>query len=135
MSPDLLLALELADAADRIALAGFRKAGLVVEQKPDLTPVTEADRAVEKELRRLLAETRPEDAVLGEEQQAKVEAAIADLPDMYREVFVLADVEQMGNAEIAEVLGLSVPAVKSRLHRARMMMRDRLAPYFEEARA
>jgi len=66
MTPDLELALELADAADAISLARFRK-GLAVEQKPDLTPVTEADRAVEAELRRLLSETRPADAVLGEE--------------------------------------------------------------------
>lgn len=78
---------------------------------------------------------RPEDAVLSGEQQGKIEAAIAQLPDMYREVFVLSDVEQLSNADIADMLELSVPAVKSRLHRARLMMRDRLAPYFEEARA
>jgi RNA polymerase sigma-70 factor (ECF subfamily) len=76
---------------------------------------------------------RPEDAILDAERQKQVEAAIAELPDMYREVFVLADVEQMSNAEIAEILSVSVAAVKSRLHRARLMMRDRLAPYFEEA--
>jgi histidinol-phosphatase len=74
MGPDLFLALELADAADRIALAGFRTAGLVVEQKPDLTPVTETDLAVETELRRLLAEARPDDAVLGEEHGAAGES-------------------------------------------------------------
>jgi histidinol-phosphatase len=67
MSPDLFLALELADAADAISLPGFRTE-LVVEQKTDLTPVTEFDRAVESELRRLLAESRPRDAILGEEQ-------------------------------------------------------------------
>lgn len=66
MSPDLALALGLADAADAISLARFRT-DLAVEQKPDLTPVTEADRAVEAELRRILAEERPRDAVLGEE--------------------------------------------------------------------
>jgi histidinol-phosphatase len=66
VSPDLALARRLADAADEIALARFRT-GLAVETKPDLTPVTEADRAVETELRRLLSEERPHDAVLGEE--------------------------------------------------------------------
>jgi histidinol-phosphatase len=66
VSPDLELALALADAADAISLARFRT-GLAVETKPDLTPVTEADRAVEAELRRRLAEERPADAVLGEE--------------------------------------------------------------------
>jgi len=69
VSPDLTLAFDLADAADAISLARFRT-GLAVERKPDLTPVTEADRAVESELRRLLAGARPGDAVLGEEHGA-----------------------------------------------------------------
>ena len=53
MSPDLELAHRLADAADALSLSRFRT-GLAVETKPDLTPVTEADRAVEAELRRIL---------------------------------------------------------------------------------
>jgi len=67
VNPDLELALALADAADAISLPRFRT-GLAVETKPDLTPVTEADRAVESELRRLLSEQRPDDAILGEEE-------------------------------------------------------------------
>ena len=66
------------------------------------------------------------------EQQQMIEAAIATLPDLYRDVFVLADVEQLPNAEIADMLELSLPAVKSRLHRARLMMRDALSRHFEE---
>ncbi|MEZ6139753.1 MAG: sigma-70 family RNA polymerase sigma factor [Zavarzinella sp.] len=73
-----------------------------------------------------------EDLVVSKEQQAVIDAAIAKLPEMYRDVFVLADVEQLPNAEIAEILELSVSAVKSRLHRARLMMRDSLSEYFEE---
>ena len=69
MSPDLELALELADAADAISLPRFRT-GLAVETKPDLTPVTEADRMAESELRRILSERRPGDAILGEEEGA-----------------------------------------------------------------
>ena len=69
MSADLELARRLADAADAISLPRFRS-GLTVEVKPDLTPVTEADRAVEAELRRILQEERPDDAILGEEQGA-----------------------------------------------------------------
>jgi histidinol-phosphatase len=69
MSPDLELARRLADAADAISLPHFRT-GLAIETKPDLTPVTEADRAVEVELRRILADERPDDAILGEEQGA-----------------------------------------------------------------
>jgi histidinol-phosphatase len=66
MSPDLELALALADAADALSLPRFRT-GLTVETKPDLTPVTEVDRAVEVKLRRLIGEARPDDAILGEE--------------------------------------------------------------------
>jgi histidinol-phosphatase len=69
LSDDLELARRLADAADAISLPRFRS-GLAIETKPDLTPVTEADRAVEAELRRILQEERPEDAILGEEQGA-----------------------------------------------------------------
>ena len=64
---DLDLALELADVADSIAMGRYRAADLVVRTKPDLTPVTEADQAVEQALRELLAVSRPDDAVLGEE--------------------------------------------------------------------
>ena len=69
MSTDLELAVRLADAADAISLPRFRT-GLAIETKADLTPVTEADRAVEAELRRMLGEERPDDAVLGEEEGA-----------------------------------------------------------------
>jgi len=67
MSADLELALRLADAADALSLGHFRT-GIAFETKPDLTPVTEADRAVESEIRTLLDDARPDDAVLGEEQ-------------------------------------------------------------------
>jgi histidinol-phosphatase len=66
--PDLELALELADVADAITLRRFRAADLVVETKPDRTPVTEADRAVEDELRRILSERRPDHRIVGEER-------------------------------------------------------------------
>lgn len=69
MSADLELAFRLADAADAISLPRFRS-GLPVDTKPDLTPVTEADRGVESEIRRILAAERPDDAVLGEEEGA-----------------------------------------------------------------
>jgi histidinol-phosphatase len=64
---DLALALELADAADAITTARFGAADLVVEAKPDLTPVSDADRAVEEAIRRRLATDRPDDAISGEE--------------------------------------------------------------------
>lgn len=76
----------------------------------------------------------PDAVALATEQRALIDRAIARLPAMYRDVYVLADVEGLSNPEIAEMLGLEVPAVKSRLHRARLRMRDALAPHFEEAK-
>src|ERR1700759_4423471 len=64
---DLDLALELAGVADAITMARFRAEDLVVETKPDLTPVSEADRAVEQAIRERLATDRPGDVVFGEE--------------------------------------------------------------------
>ena len=66
--PDLELALSLADEADAITLARFRAHDLRVDTKPDLTPVSEADRAVESMLRERLAAERPGEPVLGEEE-------------------------------------------------------------------
>ncbi len=65
---DLAFALSLADDADTIAMARFRAADLEVETKPDLTPVSEADRLVESTLRARIEQERPGEAVLGEEE-------------------------------------------------------------------
>ncbi len=72
---DLALAHVLADTADAISVARFRALDLHVTAKPDLTPVSDADTAVEKALRATLARTRPRDAVLGEEYGASAAAA------------------------------------------------------------
>lgn len=72
---DLELALELAEAADAISVPRFRAADLAVQTKPDLTPVTDADRAVEEALRGLLEVERPDDAILGEEDGATGDSA------------------------------------------------------------
>jgi histidinol-phosphatase len=64
---DLALALELADKADQISLPRFRALDLNVETKPDLSPVTDADKSVEKALIDLLSKNRPDDAIFGEE--------------------------------------------------------------------
>ena len=74
MPDDLALALELADLADAITLERYRASDLVVETKPDLTPVTEADRAAEEAIRERLASVRPGDAVVGEEYGGTAEA-------------------------------------------------------------
>jgi RNA polymerase sigma-70 factor (ECF subfamily) len=71
----------------------------------------------------------PEEAAQDRETQKLIEGAIAALPEAYRDVFVLSDIEGLPNAEIGEILGLGVPAVKSRLHRARLMLRNALGPH------
>jgi histidinol-phosphatase len=67
VGPDVLFAHDLADAADAITLARYRALDLQVETKPDLTPVSEADRAAEEAIRALVAQHRPGEGVLGEE--------------------------------------------------------------------
>jgi histidinol-phosphatase len=67
VTDDLSLALHLADIADEVSTARFRATDLRVETKPDLTPVSDADRAVETAIRTKLAELRPSDAIVGEE--------------------------------------------------------------------
>jgi histidinol-phosphatase len=68
VSADLDFALSLADDADALSLPRFRAVDLHVETKPDLTPVTDADRAVERALRERIARERPGEGVLGEEE-------------------------------------------------------------------
>lgn len=64
---DLELAKQLADAADAISLARFRSLDLKIETKPDLSPVTDADQAIEARIKEILAQQRPLDAFIGEE--------------------------------------------------------------------
>jgi RNA polymerase sigma-70 factor, ECF subfamily len=68
----------------------------------------------------------PEEAVAGQQLERLLMGAVGELDPMYREVLVLRDGEGLTAPEVAEVLGLSVDAVKSRLHRARAQVRDRL---------
>jgi RNA polymerase sigma-70 factor (ECF subfamily) len=75
----------------------------------------------------------PDKQLLSREMMEHIEEAVRGLPAKYRDPFVLSCFEEMPNAEIGGRLGLSVPAVKSRLHRARVLLRDALRPHCEEA--
>ncbi len=70
----------------------------------------------------------PEEAASDSQLRRSLDQAISALEPMYREVLVLRDLEGLPASEVAEVLGLTVEAVKSRLHRARVAVRERLAP-------
>jgi RNA polymerase sigma-70 factor (ECF subfamily) len=73
---------------------------------------------------------RADDALANHQLGSAIERAVAGLPEDYRVVFMLKDVDGLSNEEIADSLGLSVPAVKSRLHRARLALRDQLGEFF-----
>lgn len=73
---------------------------------------------------------RPDEVLLTGEARREMMQAIQELPPEYHVVFALKDLEGLPNQEIADILGLSLPAVKSRLHRARLFLRKRLAEYF-----
>lgn len=88
------------------------------------------ERGVDKDL--LLGGTRHDSIPSHRELREVLQGAIDKLPEQYRSVFILRDVDALSNEEVAEILDLSVPAVKSRLHRSRLMLRKKLARYYEE---
>lgn len=77
----------------------------------------------------------PKEAILRKEVRLQVEAAIKKLPPSYKAVVLLRDIEEMSTAETARVLGVSEGAVKTRLHRARVYLRELLSHYFEQEEA
>jgi RNA polymerase sigma-70 factor (ECF subfamily) len=75
----------------------------------------------------------PSEALERQEIRRMLQQAITDLPLIYREVFVLRDVEDLSVNQSAEALGISVASVKVRLHRARMMLQKKLVPQLKKA--
>ncbi len=73
----------------------------------------------------------PEDTYSQEELRELLDKTISSLPEGFRTVFVLRDVEELSTEETAETLGLSIPAVKSRLLRARLQLREKLTRVFK----
>jgi RNA polymerase sigma-70 factor (ECF subfamily) len=74
----------------------------------------------------------PEDELLSNESRLVMDEAVSELPEALRIVFVLRDLEGLSTVETGEVLGLSKGAVKTRLHRARLWLRERMSSYFAE---
>jgi|UniRef100_A0A7V3UZY9 RNA polymerase sigma-70 factor (ECF subfamily) len=71
----------------------------------------------------------PEEVFAQKRLREKLDRAVQELPEEYRKVVVLRDLEGLSNEEVSRILKLSVPAVKSRLHRARLALREKLAGY------
>jgi RNA polymerase sigma-70 factor (ECF subfamily) len=115
-----LISVTLNEARSRL-----RRKALVRMDSLDASP--DEDQAVSPALLRDWREI-PSEAVERGEVRLLLQEAIACLPDIYREVFLLRDVEEMNINETAEALNISIPSVKVRLHRARMMLQKRLAP-------
>jgi RNA polymerase sigma-70 factor (ECF subfamily) len=65
------------------------------------------------------------------ELRRELQVAVDKLPEEYRAIFILRDVDGLSNQVVSEVLGLSVPAVKSRLHRSRVLLRESLQGYYD----
>jgi RNA polymerase sigma-70 factor (ECF subfamily) len=74
---------------------------------------------------------RADEQLADREIRLAIEREIQNLPEDYRIVFLLRDVEGLSSEDMAEVLGISVAAVKSRLHRARLVLRERLGHFLE----
>jgi RNA polymerase sigma-70 factor, ECF subfamily len=76
----------------------------------------------------------PEQRYARNELNSILTIVIGELDPIFRTVFLLRDVEQLSTEETADILGISVPAVKSRLLRARLKLRSKLSPYFERSK-
>ena len=77
----------------------------------------------------------PSEALERKELRETLQKAVADLPDIYRQVFTLRDLQEMNVADTAAALGVNENIVKVRLHRARMMLQKRLVPYLKKSTA
>jgi RNA polymerase sigma-70 factor (ECF subfamily) len=104
-----------------------RQAGKVVSLDEELST---GEDAVVREV--AVWDGTPEDRYSQEELREILDRTIASLPEGFRTVFVLRDVEELSTEETAEMLGLSIPAVKSRLLRARLQLREKLTRLFKK---
>jgi RNA polymerase sigma-70 factor (ECF subfamily) len=77
----------------------------------------------------------PSEALERKELRETLQKAVSDLPDIYRQVFTLRDLQEMNVADTAKALGVNENIVKVRLHRARMMLQKSLAPYLKKSTA
>jgi RNA polymerase sigma-70 factor (ECF subfamily) len=74
---------------------------------------------------------RADDAVLRKEMGKVIRDAVASMPEEYRAIFTLRDVEGLSNQQVSDILGITVAATKTRLHRARLFLRERLARHVQ----
>jgi RNA polymerase sigma-70 factor (ECF subfamily) len=74
----------------------------------------------------------PDDMLMGRELCRQIQKTVEDLPDVYRDVFLLRGIQGLSTKEAGKILNVTPAAVKSRLHRSRDLIRERLNPYLDE---
>jgi len=99
---------------------------MLVPMEP-LDQVPNEDRGISPALLRDWHEI-PSEALERDEVRVLIQTAVEQLPEIYRQVFLLRDVEELTISETAKALNISIPSVKVRLHRARLMLQKQLAP-------
>lgn len=94
----------------------------------DIVPNTRGEASAQRSILGSYSDTQ----AFNNEIRDALEMAIGKLPEDYRAVFVLRDVDGLSNKEVGKILDLSIPAVKSRLHRSRIMLRKRLRKFYND---
>lgn len=115
-----LISIALNEARSRLRRQSIVRIGSLDEPPDEIGSVSPAKLRDWREI--------PSESLEREEVRRQLQEAIEQLPDIYREVFLLRDVEELNLNETAEALHISVANVKVRLHRARMMLQKQLAP-------
>jgi len=121
--------------AKNACLMKRRKSAYAPDQELSLDeflPAASEDRGAAPKLQIADWSNLPDDQAIRAELRRTLDDAIAELPDMYRSVLLLRDVEELSTEEAAEVLGLNPDAVKTRLHRARLFARKKLDQYLRD---
>ena len=116
--------------AVNICLMRKRKRKKMKTVSLDIPILTKKEDEIKRELRDDWSES-PLATLENEEVKKTLSEAIGLLPEEYRTVFLLRGLNGLSNQEVAKVLKISLPAVKSRLHRARLFLRDKLSQYFQ----
>ncbi len=128
------------DGRSKISTWLFRiatnEALMVIRRKhPDIVSIdepVETDEGEQEPLQIIDWCCLPEEELLSEETKEKLDAAVQKLPERLRVVFLLRDINDLSTHETAEILGLTDTAVKTRLSRARLRLREELSVYFGE---
>jgi len=112
---------------------------MIIRKKNPVQPVSldePIDDGYKTKIRRELIDWKenPQDIYLKKELKEKIDYIIYSLPEDYRSVFVLRDIQGFSGEKVSEILSITIPAVKARLHRARLYAREILNDYFKEQR-